>query len=197
MSTTEDSQLINFYHTSLEIKNIILATVLQMMTDRELSYENKQYIYDKDDLCVINGNNKQYLLKLVYIKLSSIKESVIENIISNNVKNYMFFVFMQNEIPQKIISQLSVYNNVEIFTGAFLMFPVVKHDLVPQHIKLTKQEGEQMLHERNISASQLKRILITDPVSMYYNYKIGDIIRIIRPSLLSGKNIDYRIVVSG
>jgi len=54
-----------------------------------------------------------------------------------------------------------------------------------------------MLHERNISASQLKRILITDPVSMYYNYKIGDIIRIIRPSLLSGKNIDYRIVVSG
>jgi DNA-directed RNA polymerase subunit H (RpoH/RPB5) len=41
------------------------------------------------------------------------------------------------------------------------------------------------------------KILLTDMMVRYYGAKIGDIFRIIRPSMTSGKNVFYRRVVNG
>jgi DNA-directed RNA polymerase subunit H (RpoH/RPB5) len=41
------------------------------------------------------------------------------------------------------------------------------------------------------------KILTIDPIVDYFNLKRGDIIRIIRHSEQSGKNIAYRIVAKG
>ena len=43
----------------------------------------------------------------------------------------------------------------------------------------------------------MKKILVNDPVARFYNAKVGDLFKIIRPSITSGKDIDYRIVIPG
>ncbi len=40
-------------------------------------------------------------------------------------------------------------------------------------------------------------MFITDPVSKYFNAKIGQVFRIIRPSENAGEAIGYRIVIRG
>ena len=43
----------------------------------------------------------------------------------------------------------------------------------------------------------LSHILLTDMMARYYNAKVGDIMRITRSSITSGKNIFYRKVING
>jgi len=43
----------------------------------------------------------------------------------------------------------------------------------------------------------MKKILVNDPISKFYGAKVGDMFKIIRPSITAGKDIDYRIVIPG
>ena len=47
----------------------------------------------------------------------------------------------------------------------------------------------------NINPKLFPKMLISDPISKYYNLKIGDIIKIIRTSPLSGEVISFRISI--
>ncbi|MEM2263998.1 MAG: DNA-directed RNA polymerase subunit RpoH/Rpb5 C-terminal domain-containing protein, partial [Nitrososphaerota archaeon] len=52
-----------------------------------------------------------------------------------------------------------------------------------------------LLKKYNITPSQLPSILISDPVVKAIGAKVGDIIKITRPSETSGTSIYYRCVV--
>jgi DNA-directed RNA polymerase subunit H (RpoH/RPB5) len=43
----------------------------------------------------------------------------------------------------------------------------------------------------------MKKILVNDPITRFYGAKVGDLFKIIRPSITSGKEIDFRIVIPG
>ena len=43
----------------------------------------------------------------------------------------------------------------------------------------------------------MKKILVNDPIARFYGAKVGDLFKIIRPSVTSGKEIDYRMVIPG
>ena len=51
------------------------------------------------------------------------------------------------------------------------------------------------MEEYNLKQGNLQKILKTDAIARYYNAKIGDIFRIIRPSFYSGEGYSYRIVI--
>lgn len=72
---------------------------------------------------------------------------------------------------------------------------IEKHSLVPKHIKLTKEEAEEVLNQFNISKKQLPRILKTDPAVTNLDVKQGDIIKIIRGSNTTTESIFYRSVI--
>lgn len=57
---------------------------------------------------------------------------------------------------------------------------VTKHILVPEHIKLTKEEAEGVLSNFNISFKQLPSVLKKDKGIKHLNAEPGDIIKIIR-----------------
>lgn len=71
---------------------------------------------------------------------------------------------------------------------------ILKHELVPKHIVLTKEEKEKILKKYGVKEAQLPKILASDPVVKLIGAKPGDLIKIIREE--NGKKyIYYRIVV--
>ena len=73
---------------------------------------------------------------------------------------------------------------------------IKKHVLMPQHIKLSEKEKQEMFEKYKISLKELPRIKKDDPALASLNVKAGDVIKIIRSSPTAGETIFYRGVVS-
>ena len=74
-------------------------------------------------------------------------------------------------------------------------FAVKDHELVPEHILLSKEESEAVLKTYGIEAPQLPKIHVNDPVAKEIEAKVGDIIKIIRRSPTAKQSIFYRLVI--
>ena len=74
---------------------------------------------------------------------------------------------------------------------------VLKHELVPQHILLSKEEAKEILKRMGLKKRELPWILASDPVARALNAKPGDVIMIIRKSPTAGKSIAFRYVMPG
>ncbi len=68
---------------------------------------------------------------------------------------------------------------------------VLLHELVPKHYLLTKEESQKLLEKYKINISDLPQMVDKDPVSIAIGAKEGDIIKIVRESHTTVKNIDY------
>ena len=68
---------------------------------------------------------------------------------------------------------------------------VLLHELVPKHYLLTKEESQILLERYKINISDLPQMFDKDPVSIAIGAKEGDIIKIVRESHTTVKNIDY------
>ncbi len=67
--------------------------------------------------------------------------------------------------------------------------------LVPRHEPLNAEEKVELLKKFNITVKQLPRIKDDDPSIKSHNLKRGDIVKIIRNSLVAGEYYYYRVVV--
>jgi DNA-directed RNA polymerase subunit H len=76
-------------------------------------------------------------------------------------------------------------------------FDVSKHELVPKHEILSKEEKEELLKKYGITIKELPRILSSDPAIKALNPKIGDVIKITRKSKTAEESVYYRVVVRG
>ena len=68
---------------------------------------------------------------------------------------------------------------------------VLLHDLVPQHILLTKKETQDLMDKYQITVIDLPQIFEKDPIAIAIGAKEGDVIKIIRNSKTTVKSIDY------
>jgi len=196
--TTIDNKVINRFSQ----KKIICRNVLIMMSERKLLDKDKiDSIYNTiikkiNELsyfeCKLN-NNKNLLVHFIDIKITSIKK--IDNI-DKIINNKKYNIFIINNIQNKIWEQLISYN-IEVFYNYEFMINLIDHDIVPEHKLLSKEEENDFIKLYNNEISNLPKILLYDPISRYYNSKIGDIFRIKRPNISSGYSIFYRVVVNG
>ena len=75
---------------------------------------------------------------------------------------------------------------------------VLEHDLVPQHIVLSKEERKKVLEQFTIKKpNQLPTIHVSDPVIQMLEAKPGDLIKISRKSSIAKETPYYRLVVDG
>ena len=74
-------------------------------------------------------------------------------------------------------------------------FAVRDHEMVPEHVLLTPDEGLQVLREVGIDAPQLPKIHANDPAAKEIGAKVGDIIKIIRKSTTAKHSVFYRLVI--
>jgi DNA-directed RNA polymerase subunit H (RpoH/RPB5) len=76
-------------------------------------------------------------------------------------------------------------------------FDIRTHKLVPEHIKLTEEEKQELLKSLNITIDKLPMITKNDPAIRHLEPKVGDIIKIIRNSPTNKKMPFYRVVIHG
>lgn len=72
---------------------------------------------------------------------------------------------------------------------------ITKHYLVPKHEVLSAEDVEKLLANYKIGRNQLPKILSSDPVAQVLKAKLGDVLKITRPSATAGETVYYRVVI--
>lgn len=83
--------------------------------------------------------------------------------------------------------------NIEYFRDNELLVDITDHKLVPTHIPLSPEDKAALLKRYKLKDSQLPRIQKTDPVARYFGLKVGDVVKIVRPSETAGRYVTYRV----
>ena len=74
-------------------------------------------------------------------------------------------------------------------------FAIRDHEMVPEHILLTPEEGAGVLKDFGITAPKLPKIHISDPAAKEIGAKVGDIIKVVRKSTTARQSVFYRLVI--
>lgn len=127
-------------------------------------------------------------------------EETIERLHSYNYRHK--FIMIMHEIPSPITLQAVQNMNTEmiphkgfiqIFLVKELMYNPTKHELVPKHEKLNKEEEKALIESLQLKSKvQLPFIQRTDVIARWLGLQHGDIVRITRYSETSGEYYFYR-----
>ena len=113
----------------------------------------------------------------------------------NMMEKDQIIVVVFDDLTEKHRSLEVEFPNLTLFTYKNLMFNIVDHEFVPHHECLTAAEKIKLLSDFMIKDyNKLPLISKFDPVCRYYNFKIGDVLRITRPSDANKTYVSYRYV---
>jgi DNA-directed RNA polymerase subunit H (RpoH/RPB5) len=74
------------------------------------------------------------------------------------------------------------------------MINITQHAFLPTFTKMSQKEKEDLIQYYNTSEKDFPAFLQKDPVVKYYDWKIGDMIRIERYNGTDSPDLYYRIV---
>ena len=78
----------------------------------------------------------------------------------------------------------------------FKKIDILRHELIPKHVLMSKEEVDELLKNYQIKLVQLPRISVDDPVVNMLGGKLNDVVKIERRSETSvEKSYYYRFVV--
>lgn len=208
-------QLLPLELNSEKRKKEVLSNIVKMLTNRKLL--NKDDMQKNiNSLITQESDNDVYKIKLdhpeiyysktveniYYIKILNQKITGISK--SSNIGDFIYprksapKLVVVSGITNKALQQLQEdFPNTEIFTEPELMIDLVSHVAVPKHEMLNEEETQIFLKDYLLKKREIPKMFISDPVSKYFNAKVGQVFRIIRPSEISGQSIYYRMVIKG
>jgi len=210
-------QLIPIEKNNETRKNTVLTNVIKMLTARgllDLSKQDKNIKYytemHSDELLYkieldnpepyYAKDNKIMIVKLTHLKISSMSKSSSVNEIINSYKNNPKIIIV-TAISDKLRYQIQFdqenYPNTEVFPEKELMINLIEHVTQPEFTLLQESDGAAIRKTYSATKTHMPKILLSDPISYYYNAKINQVFRIIRPSEISGLVPTYRLVVKG
>jgi len=191
---------------------IVIRTICRILIERKYTSKTIDEIFNKikpnlsqtsdsqdtiyEDELLFSIDDKKYGIKFISSFLTTIrKELSIENFLSKNVDVHKFIIV--NKISDRAIKQILEYQQTEVFTIDELLIVVIDHNLVPPHYLLTSTEKDEYFATFKHHPQDMKKILVNDPIAKFYGAKVGDLFKIVRPSITSGKDVDFRIVIPG
>lgn len=162
----------------------VIQTIIEMLHDRGYDVQESinPIIGKKRD-----GTIKVYFVDLTKIGIKNINE-IIEDMETNDVeKGIIVCSGVLSSFGKQLLTE---HKNVQLFHEDELSFNITHHELVPQHMIVSKDETKQILRKYNIKEKQIPRILQTDPVARYHGGCPGDLFKIRRSNA-----IIYRLCV--
>ena len=142
--------------------------------------------------------NKKIILYYQYFPDQKVNTDYIKQYLNlmRETKVNSGIIIISGKLSQQAKQKVQEINKelqVEIFTINELIVNITEHELVPQHILLSKEDKDLLLKRYKIKENQLPKILVTDPVARFLGLKRGDVVKIIRVSETAGRYITYRI----
>jgi len=148
---------------------------------KEMLYQRNYTIVEenKDIIIALKDNNETlfvFFINTPKLNLNMVKSCVTQ--MEEEKVSHSIIVYKNTITPPvyKCINSLSK-KTIELFSTEELGFNPTKHRLVPKHEKLPKEESRELLSKYKTNFPYL---LITDPISRFYNYQKGDVIKITR-----------------
>jgi DNA-directed RNA polymerase subunit H (RpoH/RPB5) len=193
---------VNVEYSTKEIFTIVLTNTLLMLVRRKVLKTTQKILEEFNNTFVEKGiiefkddNNNKISINLTPGKLTSIVQgSQLDEYLKNNLDIHKIIII--KDPSKKVIKQIiNDYVNAEIFIEHELMEDIPSKFFIPEHQLLTEEEKKNLLE--TFKEHELAKINDTDIMSRYFGAKVGDIFRMIRPSITAGYNIFYRRVVSG
>jgi DNA-directed RNA polymerase subunit H (RpoH/RPB5) len=195
---------ISIVYNNKENNEIILRNVLNMLKRRKLLSEDHNVNETLNKLSITAekhiyefpiNNNLKYSIYFINNKLTSItQDSPVAEYLDSDINIHK--IIIAKDVAKKVVKQIvSEFKNAEFFFDYELLVDISEIRYIPQHYLLSSEEKTELLSK--ISDKNLAHIFITDRMSREYAAKVGDIFKIVRPSLTAGKNIFYRKVVNG
>jgi len=193
---------VNIELNSKEINNEVCLNILKMLKRRnkidDVDSMFSKIAEDINQKAIIEfklNDNSKCSIYFVSAKLSSISQGTpIDEYLSNNLDSHKIVIL--KDPAKKVLKQIITdYINAEFFFEHEMLEDIPNKVFIPVHILLTETEKTELLNKFN--KNELSIIFDTDMMARYYNAKVGDIFKIIRPSLSSGNSIFYRRVNHG
>ena len=170
----------------------VWKTSLELLKDRNYLYNST---YDKvtisefryilqNNLFEIISEDQNRMIYLKFIRNSKIKGSNIKDIVEEVKKKagdriLEIILILWIKPNSTLIKLEKEVNGLQIFWYKNMLFNPTKHILVPKHVKLSENEVSELKKQFSITNnSQLPNILKDDPIVRYYNFKVGDILKI-------------------
>ena len=162
-----------------------------------MSFKNREFE------CCINHN--ELLTKIIFmfsskVKPTAVREHLNELLENNNEEKLDCILFVLGSKVSNAVSRVCndtkfKHINIQFFSSRELIIDITEHNLNPIFIKLNNDEIHNLMEEYTIENKlMLPIMLITDPIAKYYNYRSGDICKIIRKSPTNLKSISYRLI---
>ena len=153
---------------------------LTILAEHETDAEDQLFVFLPDDDKVGVKTIKQYCEMM---KEASVSHAIL--------------VVKQGVTPfaKTALQEMASTYLIEHFRDADLLVDVTEHRLVPAHALLSPEDRQALLDRYKLRAEQLPRIQRTDPVARYYGLKVGDVVKIVRPSETAGRYVTYRVCI--
>ena len=192
--------LTNVEYNHTELLEIIIKNILKMLERRHKinSYEEEfkkiKQINTNNIIEIKTINNEIINIYFINSNITTIVSGTpLEIYLSENLN--IRKIIIAKVVSKKVVRQLYYeYQNVEFFFENEMLEDIPSKIFIPQHILLTKEEKKEL--SEVFDEKDIGKILLFDIMSRYYNANVGDIFRIIRPSITSGYNIYYRKVIN-
>jgi len=212
-NTTENSEV----RLLFKVRNTVLTTLkdrgyeiplgstkLSLDDFRLLHMQDRHHIYFPDIKPVnLKDEYKKGGGVLVYFESSDkFDKKIFQARISQLKKEYpeldkLFFVLKTygdvkiRKLNTHVIDELSKHPNIEILENIY-PFDFMKNNIVPQCYLLSDEEKNAVIDFLDTSIYKFPKIEVTDPISVRFGAKIGDMIYIKRNG---GMDLSYRVVV--
>ena len=192
-----------------------LGTIYEMLADRKWTvqwnadFESVERVAEKGELTLAATKRTKVAGRIVEKSLLvffAIHESKVGIKTVRDLKarcadeflaNHLIVVYLDSITPfaGKELKKFDIV--VEEFQLSKIQFNVTRHEKVSKHTALTKKEKEAVLKRLNVELRNLPRLLTSDPVARYYNWKKGTCVRVDQTAIEGHEYIEYLVVTQG
>ena len=160
--------------------------------DEKDSEQETQETQDNSDFSPISGTTNTGNTFMIFclfdkkLNISNVKECI--NILTESETTSAIIIYPDDitSAAKKMLQGLHTMK-IELFATSELQTNITKHVLVSQHQKLNQEEKADFIKRMG---HDIPIIYKGDPVSRFYNFEKGDIVRVLRKD----NTIGYRIV---